>query len=158
MSFVAQHIQRTQTIHLAGPPSRVFPLFEPLPEREWAEGWEPTMLFPPSGEAEVGAVFTSHHSGEPETIWAISVYDKASFHITYVRVTADSRVAFVDIRCAGREDGTTSATVSYTFTALSEAGNAFIERYTQEHYQYMMMQWEQAINHYLQHGKRLQHH
>lgn len=157
MSFVAQHVQRTQTIRLAAPPSKVFPLFEPLPEREWAEGWEPTMLFPLSGVAEAGAVFTSHYPGEPDTIWAISAYDKASSHITYVRVTPGLQVAFVDIQCEESEGGTTNATVSYTFTALSEAGNALIGRNTQEHYQHLMMQWERAINHYLLHGKRLKH-
>lgn len=157
MSFVARHIQHTQIIQLAAPPSRVFRLFEPLPERAWAEGWEPLMLYPLTGAAEVGTVFTSSHPGEPDTIWAISAYDKARFHIAYVRVTPGSRVAFVDIQCAERESGTTSATISYTFTALSEAGNAYLEQHTPEHYHHYIAQWERAINYYLQHGKRLQH-
>ena len=126
MPFVARHIQRTQTIQLNEQPSKVFPLFEPLPEREWAEGWEPIILYPSSGEAETGAVFISQHPGEPDTIWAISAYDKAGFHITYLRVTPGLRIGFVDIQCEGHEDRTTSATISYTFTALSERGNAYI--------------------------------
>src|SRR5579864_5921770 len=45
-SFVGQSVTRTGTIHLNGPIARVFPLFEPIPEKLWAPGWEPKVVYP----------------------------------------------------------------------------------------------------------------
>ena len=53
------------------------------------------------------------------------VYDSANFHLTYLRVTPGSRVGQIDIQCQEAPGGTTDASVTYTFTALSEQGNAF---------------------------------
>ena len=158
MAFTAEHVSRAQTIHLAAPASRAFPLFEPIDEKQWAAGWEPAMLFPASGAAQEGAVFTTRHADNTDTIWAITSYDPASFHIVYLRVTPGSRVGIIDIRCADAQDGTTHATVTYTFTALSEAGNTFLASFTDAHYQQEMAAWEQAINYALQHGHPLPHH
>lgn len=154
----ARHVSRTATIHLTAPESRVFPLFEPIDEKLWAEGWEPEMLHPESGAAQQGAVFLTRHPGEPVTIWTIARYEPDKHQISYVRVTPESRLAWVDIQCVGNEDGTTSATISYTFTALSELGNQFIEQFTEAHYREWMTSWEAAINHFLRHGHTLPHH
>ncbi len=158
MSFTASHVSRSHTIHLDAPPRQVFPLFEPIGEKAWAEGWEPTLLFPADGAAQPGAVFTTRHPDESETIWMITGYDPARFHLGYLRVTPGSRVGKIDIACQEAPGGTTRASVIYTFTALSEQGNAFIARFTQAHYQEMMAAWEQAINSYLAQGHVRRHH
>ncbi len=152
MSFTARRVSQTRSIHLAALPSQVFPLFEPIGEKAWAEGWEPTMLFPSSGAAEVGAIFTTQHLPEGETIWTMLDYDQATFHIAYLRVTPGLQVGHIDIQCRETPDGETDATVTYTFTALSDHGNAFIARFTEAHYAAMMSDWERAINYYLAHG------
>jgi len=51
--FIAQQVTRSHTIHLPATPHEVFPLFSPLGEKHWAQGWEPEMLFPSSGVAQV---------------------------------------------------------------------------------------------------------
>lgn len=158
MSFTAGHVTRQQTIRLSASPSQVFPLFEPLGERAWAEGWQPNMLFPTDGTAQAGAVFTTSHPVEGESIWTMPLFDPASFHLAYLLVTPGSRVGNIDIRCQEAPSGATQATVSYTFTTLSEQGNEFIARFTAAHYQEMMTAWERAINYFLAHGHALKHH
>lgn len=158
MSFTAEHVTRTQVIHLAAPPSQAFPLFGPVGERAWTEGWNPTMLYPLDGSEQADAVFTVLHPTQGESIWAMPIYDPADCHLTYVQVTPGSRVSTIDIRCQEAPGGTTHASVAYTFTALTDQGNAFIERFTEAHYQEMMAAWERAINYYLAHGHALQHH
>ena len=158
MSFTAQRVSHTHTIRLSAPPSQAFPLFEPIGEKAWAEGWEPHILFPADGVAELGAVFTTKHPTESASIWTMPVYDSANFHLTYLRVTPGSRVGQIDIQCQEAPGGTTDASVTYTFTALSEQGNAFTARFTEAHYQAMMADWERAINFYLAHGHTLPHH
>ncbi len=160
MPFTASHISRSYTIHLDAPPSRVFPLFEPVGEQSWAIDWKPVFLFPPSGAAQAGAVFTTqvHEDDGQDTIWMMSTYDPASYCLSYLRVTPGSRVGIIDIRCEGTSDGGTAATITYTFTGLSEEGNEFIARLTPAHYQEYIASWETAINQYLHSGQALAHH
>ena len=159
MTFTASHISRSHAIHLGAPPSRVFPLFEPVGEQSWAADWKPVFLYPPSGAAQVGAVFTTqvHEDDGLDTIWAMNVYDPTDFHLRYLRVTPGSRVGMIDIRCQGAPEGGTEATVTYTFTGLSDEGNEFIARLTSDHYQEYIASWERAINHYLRSGQPLAH-
>ncbi len=159
MSFTAQRVRHTHTIRLSAPPGQVFPLFEPIGEKAWAEGWEPHMLFPADGAAEPDAVFTTQqHPNESESIWTMTVYDPDNFHLAYLRVTPGSRLAHLDIQCQEAPGGTTDASVTYVFTALSEQGNEFIARFTEAYYQAMLEDWERAINYYLAHGHLLPHH
>ena len=77
MPFVAQHFTRTRDIHLYASPGRVFPLFDPLGEKQWAAGWEPEIIYPTSGEVEVGMVFTTGSHDEVQAIWTILAFNAA---------------------------------------------------------------------------------
>ncbi|HEY7358321.1 MAG TPA: hypothetical protein VH590_17695 [Ktedonobacterales bacterium] len=157
MSFPAQRVALSQTIHLSAPSGQVFPLFEPIGEQAWAEGWEPHMLFPADGVAEAGAVFTTGHPPEGESIWTLTAYDPARLHLAYLRVTPGLHVAYIEIQCGDAQDGTTRATVTYTLTSLSAAGNDRLAHFSAR-YQEEMAAWERAINFYLAHGHALPHH
>jgi len=156
--FKAQRVTRTATLTLPAPREQAFPLFGPIREAEWAEGWEPTMIFSetPLGE-EAGAVFTTRQPDEPDTIWLITQFDPAAFIIEYARVTPGVRTALVTIRCEAAGD-VTHASVTYQFTALSEVGNSFVKGFSEIHYRHMMDAWQAAISHTLNTGKRLPHH
>ena len=158
MPFIAQHFIRTQNMHLFAPPERVFPLFDPIGEKQWAAGWEPEIIYPLSGEVEEGMVFTTGSPGEEQAIWTIIAFDAARWCISYLRVTPGSHVATINIRCEDNLDETTRASISYKFTALTEQGNDYVARFTGEHYREWMSSWEKAINYYLRHGHALQHH
>jgi hypothetical protein len=157
MSFVAERVTLSQVIHLAAAPSRVFPLFEPLGEKAWAEGWEPIMLFPADGAAQAGGVFTTSHPPQGESIWTMTAYDPASLHLAYLRVTPAVQVSLIEIQCEDVRDGTTRATVTYTLTSLSAAGNEKLAQFA-AHHQHDIASWEQAINYYLAHGHALKQH
>jgi hypothetical protein len=143
---------------LAAPASSVFPLFEPLGEKRWAEGWEPEMIYQPSGVTEAGAVFTTSHSDGSPAIWAVIQFDTHAMRIEYLRVVAGSHVAAIAIGCADAQSGTTQADVTYTFTALCEQGNSYVDMFTDAYYREWIASWEKAINHYLRHGSQLAHH
>ena len=156
--FKGSRVTRTAALTLPSPPEQVFPLFGPIREAEWAEGWEPKMIYSesPLGE-ETGAVFTTQHPGEPDTIWMITQYDPTNYAIKYARVTPGLRIAQVTIMCERERDGATRAAVTYQFTALSEAGNSFIEGFSEDHYQHMITSWQAAISHTLMTGERMSH-
>lgn len=144
-------------ILLDAAPSHVFPLFEPLGEKAWAEGWEPQMLFPADGTAQAGAVFTTNHPPQGESIWTLTTYDPANLHLAYLRVTPGVQVAFIEIQCEAMGDGSTRATVTYTLTSLSAASNEQVARFA-AHHQHDLASWEQAINFYLARGHAMKQH
>jgi hypothetical protein len=156
-TFTASHVERTHAIRLHAGPHEVFPLFDPLGERLWAPGWEPHFLYPQPGKPEAGAVFTTRQDRGQAVIWTIAALDGAGQRIEYLRVTPEEQLARIAIRCAELPDGTTEARVTYSFTALAEAGNAFVLGYTDAHHRERIAGWERAINHYLQHGRPLGH-
>lgn len=158
MPFTAQRISRTQIIQLSAPVNHVFPLFEPIGEKQWAEGWEPEMIYPVSGDTEEGAVFMTGSHEATHTIWTILTYNPAKAHISYLRVTPDSHIGMVDVRCEDALHEITRTSVTYTLTALTEQGNDYIAGFTAEHYQAWISSWETAINYYLRSGHLLQHH
>jgi hypothetical protein len=157
MSTTTQRVTVSQVIHLAAPPSQVFPLFEPLGERAWATDWNPHMLFPADGTAEAGAVFTTGHPPEGESIWTMIAHNPATLRLSYLRVTPGVQVALIEIQCADLHDGSTCATVSYTLTGLSDVGNQRLAQVA-THHQQDIATWEYAINFYLAHGHAPPHH
>ena len=56
------------------------------------------------------------------------------------------------------EDGggqTSRVHITYTITALTEAGNQFIEKFTEDNFVKDMKFWQASMNHYLETGKAL---
>ena len=157
-TFQAGHDTNTHTIPLAGPPDRVFPLFTPLGEKAWAAEWDPAMLYPPSGDPQVGTVFTVSNPAGAQAVWTIADYDPAQYRIAYVVVVPDERLSRIEIRCGPGAGGTTQAEVAYTHTALTPEGNAYIATHTGEFHRHRIESWKTAIDHYLAHGHALPHH
>ena len=154
-TFKAQRVTRTGEITLHALPEKVFPLFGPVREAEWAEGWEPVVVYSESPLAEEeGAVFTSPNPGEADTIWIITRYDPVDYHIEYARITPGSTAVRLVIDCEAAPGGMTTARVTYHITTLSETGQGFIDM----HYQDMLAHWQTAINHLLATGRRMPHH
>lgn len=156
--FIAQQVTRSHTIHVSAAIDRAFPLFEPLGEKYWAHGWNPDMLYPASGIAQEGTVFTTQHAGEAAKIWTIIAYEREQTHVTYVNVLPNAYTSRIDVRCEPDGAEATSVCVSYALTALTLHGNEYIERFMEEHhYQGYISSWETAIGYYLRHGRMLPH-
>jgi len=144
VSFVAERAVRSHSFVVALPAKRAFGLFEPEGERAWAEGWAPRYVHPADGRAEQGMVFTTGHGGE-ETIWMVIRHEPSAGIVEYARVTPGSRVASVLVQCAALEPARTRVTVIYTFTGLSEAGNALVRGMDEGRYRDYIESWAAAI-------------
>ena len=156
--FTAQQVTRSHMIHVPAAIDRAFPLFEPIGEKYWADGWNPDMLYPASGDTQEGTVFTTQHTDEPAKIWIIIAYEREQAHMIYVNVLPHAYTSRIDVRCEPAGAETTSVCVSYTLTALTSHGNEYIERFMDEqHYQAYISSWETTIGYYLRHGHMLPH-
>src|SRR5688572_21215064 len=117
---MAHHIELSGCLRVPAPLAEALVLFTPEGERGWVPEWEPEYLHPLDGACVTGLVFRTRHGGEL-TLWLVSQCDPESGAIDYVRITPDSRIGTVSIRCASI-DGGTETTISYRLTALSPAG------------------------------------
>ncbi len=150
--MIGKTVSRTATIHLSGPLAEVFPLFGPVREKDWAEGWDPRVIYSTTGLLDEHMVFqtkTEYPGRESDKTWVVSRYDPKSAFIEYT-VSTSARLYWITIRC--EQDGGAEATraeVTYTFTALTEAGEALIEKAARDMFARELKDWESAINAYL---------
>jgi hypothetical protein len=159
----SNRITSTSSITLKAPVVKVFPLFNPVKEKEWAAGWEPQFLATPAQDEDVmeHLVFKthSHHEhDESDYIWTISKYSPDQALIEYTVFTPE-RLWWITIQC--RENipsQTTNAEITYTFVGLTDKGNAMNEKALQIMYAHNLKDWEIAMNHYITTGERLSHH
>ena len=146
-------VSRTSTIKLNETVARVFPLFGPLREREWAEGWAPRTVLPDSEEVQEHMVFQteSHDLHNPSTFtWIVSRYDPTQAFIEYTIFT-DARIWWITIRCQQDERSTTtSATVTYTYLGLTEQANRLNQAALESMFRHDLRDWEKAVNYYLE--------
>lgn len=156
--FTAERVSKTATINLSESVEKVFPLFGPIEERKWADGWNPVVLYPESGELEEGMIFTTegHGDGEIAFTWIVSKYEPESHLIQYIAST-ENRYWLVKIECFASSDTQTRATITYTYTGLNVFGNEINRRAIEKMYERDLKDWEEAINHYLKTGKVLKH-
>jgi len=155
LNFKAKRVTRNYVQTIQAAPSEVHALICPVKEAEWLDGWDYRLIFSHSGFAEKGCVFTSKSAGEADTIWLITKRDDAACETHFVRLTPDSRVAEVTIRIDDGGEPTCRVNITYTITALTEAGNTFIENFTEKNFVKDMKFWEATMNHYLKTGKAL---
>ena len=153
--FVAAHVTRTGLLQLSAAPEEVFPLFGPIEEKRWEAGWDPEVVHPRSSIAAPGMVFRTRHEGEAATVWLLNRWDPESGEIEYLTVTPDLRVGRIELRLQEEPPGRTRVRVSYTFTALSLAGNACVEDFTEARYAERMRRWEAAIDEVLRRRARV---
>ncbi len=159
--FKAKRISRTSTIQLNGPLDKVFPLFGAIREKEWADGFDPRIVYSVTNLLEEHMVFetrTEYPGEESDKTWVVSKYGPEQAFIEYTVFTS-VRVYWITIQCRENPgEPTTQAQVTYTFIGLSSEGNALIEKARDEMFMHNLKDWEKAINHYLKTGQKLRHH
>jgi hypothetical protein len=155
--FVARQVTRSHVLSLNGGIDDVFGLFDPIGEKKWSEDWNPLMVFPSSGIHQ-GAVFETRGKDGMETIWVISTFDRNNRNMGYTTVTPNFKVSVIEVKCESIDTNHTKARVTYTVTALSEKGTQYLDSFSEDYYHELMTHWEEAINHFLQHGRPLRHH
>lgn len=156
----SRHVEREATVALDGPAGKVFPLFGPIREAEWAEGWNPAIHHRGDARDEdteaigAGAVFT-HMKGKADSHWLLTTWDQPEGRAEYAVVVPGSWVCRITIRVRATESGRSSATVRYAYTGLDADGLALVDGYSQEAHEERIAGWARAINHYLETGGRL---
>jgi hypothetical protein len=150
-----KRITRTYRQTINASPDEVFPLLCPVREAEWLDGWQYTMLFSESGIVEEGAVFTTPGDGEADTVWVVTWHDPDDYAVEFTRFTPGSRVCVLRIGVTPAAEGRSFVDVAYTYTSITAAGNAFLERFTGESFRAAVTFWEDSMNHWLETGERL---
>jgi hypothetical protein len=109
-------------------------------------GWNPVFLHPPDGRLERGGAFlTDPALDDARTLWVVTHVDRARLEVSYARVTPASRIGLVDVRVTAASGQECVVEVTYTFTAVSEAGNAYLAGFTDEHFRSYIDSWRELI-------------
>ena len=160
LNFESERISRTSIITLNAPLDKVFPLFGPIKEKEWADGWSPEIVYSKTNLLEEHMVFKtkSHGHGETHYTWIVTKYAPEQSFIEYTVFTSE-RLWCITIKCSENTNiQTTDAEITYTYTGLTEKGNAINEKALQSMYSKDLKDWEETINYYLKTGKKQKHH
>lgn len=158
--FEAEKIYRSSTIKLKDNFEQVFPLFGPVREKDWADGWDPHVLLSDSENIEEHMVFQSPshlEDGEDHYTWIVSKYIPDQGQIEYT-VFTESRLWWITIDCKPEPGGEScEATVTYTYVGLTARGNRLNATALEAMFKHDLKDWEHAINHYLETGSVLRH-
>lgn len=143
----------THRLRLHASPEKVFPLFCPVRETEWADGWSPDLVITFCGFAERDCVFiTSDKRGT--AVWYVTRHEPEKFLVEMLKITPGVTACRLVIQLDEESTGCT-ANVTYTHTSLGAAGEELVAAFTAEHYQKFMQSWEEALNHFLTTGRVL---
>lgn len=144
---------RTYVQQLIAAPAAVFPLLCPVREKDWIEGWDPTLVVSTSGVAEADCVFIT--AAEPaDAIWYVTRHDPAACFVEMLKITPEITACKLTIQVRPKEGGA-EAEITYTHTSLGSKGDEFVASFTDEFYRKFMQDWEARVNHYLLHGTKL---
>jgi hypothetical protein len=134
-------------------PAKVFPLYCPVREAEWADGWMPDLVISCSGIAERDCIFlTGDEHGT--AIWCITRYEPENWFIEMLKIVPNVTVCRLTIQVSGSGDAS-FADITYSHTSLGPAGDKFVAKFTAEHYRNFMEGWENAFNYFLKTGRAL---
>ena len=93
---------------------------------------------------------------EPENaIWIVSKYDPGNWALEMYKVAPQHTISKLEITLAGQPDNRTTAHITYEITAIGAAGDKSMEEFTEDWYKGFMMEWETAMNHYLNTGEMI---
>jgi hypothetical protein len=145
-------VTHTYAQTLDGSPAEVLPLLCPVRETDWVPGWTARLVLSDSGVAEPDCVFmTPDSAASPETdaIWTVLEQDPATGRVEMLKVTPGFVVVRLTIALQPQEETGCEATVTYRYTALGPAGEAYVRARTPAAYAGFMRGWEDALNAYL---------
>jgi len=143
---IHHRISRAAVISLDAKIDEVFPLFGPVREKDWAEGWNPEIIYCDDPLVEQGMVFRTKGIDE-DYIWTLTGFMPADYKVEYT-VHTSSRVWFIRVECKD-EGHRTSATVTYTYTAITADGIRLNLSAMEKTFEFDLGDWEVAINNYL---------
>ena len=134
-------------------PEVVLPLLTPRGEMAWGVGWQPDIRYQAPGNGE-GTLFVTRLHGGGEAVWVLQTFDAQQGRVAYTHLVPGVLVVELTIALSPLAEGRTRGEVRYSYTALSELGNARVAEMTEEHYAAFMRDWERQLNHFLRTGRK----
>lgn len=153
--FKAKRIIRKYCQAINASSEKVFPLLCPVREADWLDGWQYDMIYSESGLVEEGAVFSTPHEGEEDTVWVITKHVLEKREVEFTRFTPKSRTCVLKIAVRPKDENSSHVDISYTYTGITPSGNAFIDNFTEEAFLEAVTFWEKSVNYFLETGERL---
>jgi hypothetical protein len=148
-----QQVSHSTTIRVNATPDETLPLFTAAGERLWIKEWNPTYIYPETGETKRGMIWKTTNATNIDEIWVTVNYDVTHHTATHVKWSPEKNVTQIEIQCSSIDDTHTLVQVTYTITALSDEGLHSLKHFTKEHFDSYIKTWEEAVSHYLQHGE-----
>ncbi|MEM6633702.1 MAG: hypothetical protein AAF694_28775 [Bacteroidota bacterium] len=150
----ATRISRSASILLNASIDLVFPLFTPLGEKKWVPGWNPCIIYPEPHQLEEGLIFQTpgRFPGESFYTWVLQTYD-VQIHLAKYTVFTSDRIWFITVQCREQALTKTEATITYTFTSLTDLGKSLNEKALDMMFEENLLDWEKALNHFLETGQ-----
>lgn len=146
-------VTHTYTQRLVAPPAGVFPLLCPVREADWIDGWNPLLVLSVSGLVEPDCVFVT--DARPyDAVWYVTRHEPERWFVEMIKITPEVTACKLTIRVRPAGGGS-EADVTYSHTSLGPQGDVFLATFTAEFYVQFMREWEDRMNHYLQHGTAL---
>ena len=137
--------EASHTFRVQGHIDQVFGLFDPVSERDWVHDWDPQPIFPTELSREAGTVFTLHRDGRT-AVWTVLRHDPAQHAAEYLVAESEYLHRWIRVSCSATDGESTSVSVSYVTTALSDEGQQDLRRYGKE----FLLAWkgpvQEAIN------------
>ena len=157
-NFHAKRITKSATITLNGTIDDVLPLFGAREEQKWAPHWSPDFIYPIDKPDEKNNVFKTEHSGgglhqSMVSYWVMTEYSREFKKVSYA-IFSDHDITTINIQCNSISDSTTNALVEYNWTSLDDEGSKMIKKKAEHIFSKNLVDWEDAINQYLQHPTR----
>ena len=153
--FTARRTTRTYSQTINSSPEKVFPLLCPVREAEWLDGWQYAMIYSESGLIEEGAVFSTPREGEEDTVWIVTKHDPGRREIEFARFTHESRTCLLRLAVRAKSENSSFVDIFYTYTAITPAGNDFIDSLTEGAFLEAVVFWERSMNYFLETGEKL---
>jgi hypothetical protein len=139
-------------------PKVVFPLLCPVLEVDWAPGWMPELVISRSGVCEPECIFITppeYPSEHENPIWIVTKHDPNNWIVEMYKVVPGHTISKLEISLVENSSTSTTAHISYEITSIGKEGEQFMEEFTEEWYEAFMVEWETAMNHYLDTGKKI---
>ncbi len=149
-----KRVSRSYTQQLCAPPGEVFPLLCPVRETEWVNDWHPRLVISESGRAEPGCIFVT--PGVPQdAVWLMTGYDAERFRLEIVKVIPEIVIGTIRVELTAAGEAACTADITYSYTSLSREGDLALDQFTADHFDAFMRTWEAELNHFLEHGSKL---
>ena len=146
-------VSHTERFRMDQPVATLFPLFSAEGEKLWVPGWDYKNISGSDNMHEDFIFLTHSHdhaSPHKKTIWLVKRYDPDSYFVQFYRVEPEEKVGLVSVRCIEVDNNTADVEVTYGYTALSDSGIGFIEKFTADYYKEFIGDWKTHLDHYFE--------